>query len=75
MTRQQKTPRQRAEEALAVEERRVRKLDTKAKALRAELDAVERAQRAATARRDYLEKHPDLQQPTTAGTADRSTTR
>ena len=69
MTRKQKTPRQRAEEALAVEERRVKKLDAKAKALRADLQAVEREHRQAIARRDYLRTNPDLQpQPGTTRT-------
>lgn len=67
MTRQSKTPRQRAEEALAVAQRAYDRLNTKAKDLRGELEAVEREQRAALARRDYLAKHPDL--PTNPSTA------
>ncbi|WP_133058959.1 hypothetical protein [Nocardioides sp. PD653] len=60
MTRQQKTPRQRAEEQLAIANRAVERLNTKAKALRQELDAVDREHRAALARRDHLATHPDL---------------
>lgn len=62
MTRQTKTPRQRAEEALAIADRAHDRLTTKARDLRSELEDVEREQRAALARRDHLAQHPDLQQ-------------
>lgn len=60
MTRQTKTPRQRAEEALALANRQVIRLDRKVDALRIELAELEREQAAAIARRDHLAKHPDL---------------
>jgi hypothetical protein len=66
VTRQKKTPRQRAEEALGVANRRVIALDKKVDALRIELAQTEREHRDAITRRDYLAQHPDLQQhPTT----------
>lgn len=74
MTRQTKTPRQRAQEALDVADRLVTKLTKKAKTLRTDLEDVEREQRAAVARRDYLKQHPDLA-PTSPSAPDRSTTR
>jgi hypothetical protein len=58
--RQKKTPRQRAEEALAVAERRVAALRKKSKKLRVELDAVDRELDDAARRRDYLAHSPDL---------------
>lgn len=60
MTRQSKTPRQRAQEALAPEERRVKRLTDKRQALAAELDAVDAEHEQAVVRRDYLANHPDL---------------
>lgn len=60
MARTPKTPRQRAQEALAVEERRVKRLTQRAKTLQAELDAINNERDLAIVRRDYLKKHPDL---------------
>lgn len=65
MTRQTKTPRQRAEEQLAVAERAVERLTTKQDQLEAELRAVVHQVNAAVVRRDYLANHPDLHTPTT----------
>jgi len=59
-TRTPKTPRQRAQEALAVEERRVKRLKAKVNTLRNELADLENEMGFATLRRDYLKKHPDL---------------
>jgi hypothetical protein len=74
VTRQQKTPQQRAEEQLGVADRLVSKLTKKAKTLRGELDDVEREQRAAVARRNYLKQHPDLQPQATTSTQPGGTT-
>jgi hypothetical protein len=60
LTRQQKTPAQRAQEALDVEERRVKKLGAKVTKARAELDHLDKEWNAAINRRDHLKKHPDL---------------
>lgn len=60
--RQKKTPRQRAEEALAVAERKVKRLLVEQSKLRVALATVESDLAAETARRDYLKKHPDLGQ-------------
>lgn len=60
MTRQAKTPRQRAEEQLATAERAVKRLTDKAKALRADLELVDRERDQAVVRRDYLATNPDL---------------
>lgn len=68
MTRKSKTPRQRAEEALAVAERHVKRLTDKAAALRKELDAISRERDQAVVRRDYLKTHPDLTNTTTRPT-------
>lgn len=66
MTRQQKTPRQRAQEQLEVAERLVARLTDKRATLRAEFAAIDAEHAAAVARRDHLKQHPDLQQtPTT----------
>lgn len=67
MTRQHKTPRQRAEEALATAERAVTRLTEKKKALQTDLDAVTREHDQAVVRRDYLATNPDL--PKNASTA------
>jgi hypothetical protein len=69
MTRQQKTPRQRAQEQLDVANRAVVRLDKKVDQLKTDLTAVEREHKAAIARRDHLAQHPDLEQnpTTTAG--------
>jgi hypothetical protein len=60
MTRQPKSPHQRAVEALAVEERRVKRLTEKADRLRAELADVEAERDTAEVRRAYYAQHPDL---------------
>jgi seryl-tRNA synthetase len=68
--RQRKTPRQRAEEALAIAERRIATLAKKDKKLTAELTGVQRELKQAKVRRDYLAKSPDLpQQETRPGPA------
>jgi hypothetical protein len=60
MTRQSKSPRQRAEEALAIAERAVKRLAAKKTALAADLDAITKEHDQAVVRRDYLAAHPDL---------------
>lgn len=60
MTRQSKTPRQRAEEALAVAERAVKRWAEKRDRAQDELEAAEREHTTAVRRRDYLKHHPDL---------------
>lgn len=72
-TRQPRTPRERAQAALEVEERRVKRLTAQSKRLRDELDAVELERGRAVTRRDYLKKHPDLQQPKTSTTTTTTT--
>jgi phage shock protein A len=62
VTRQTKTPRQRAEEALASINRTVIRLDRKLDALKADLATVEREHTAAVARQAYARTHPDLHQ-------------
>jgi hypothetical protein len=64
MTRQRKTPRQRAEEALAVATRNAKRLQAQHTALAAEAERVGKERDAAFRRRDYLAQHPDLPQPT-----------
>lgn len=66
MSRQTKTPRQRAEEALAVEERRVERLTEQWTKARDDFDRLSRERDEAMVRRDYLRQHPDLQQNTTS---------
>lgn len=66
-TRQQKTPRQRAEEALAVAERALARLNTKREKHLADAKAVEPEIHAAQGRVDYLSQSPDL--PRTEPTA------
>lgn len=60
MTRQQKTPAQRAQEQYDVAARVAERLAAKAKKARADLEQLEREANAAGVRRDYLAKHPDL---------------
>lgn len=60
MTRQAKTPKQRAEDALGIASRRVVALDRKVDGLRTQLAKADREHRDAITRRDYLAKHPDL---------------
>jgi hypothetical protein len=70
MSRQKKTPRQRAEEALGVANRAVIALDKKVERLSAELVVVRREHTAAVRRRDHLAQHPDLQQHPATSTGD-----
>jgi len=67
-TRQHKTPRQRAEEARDLEQRRVERLTAKAETLRRELAFVDADLEDAVRRRDYLAQHPDLNTSTTSTT-------
>ncbi len=60
MSRQPKTPKQRAQEALDVEERRVKRLSDKYDSLAEDLEAIDKERTAAIARRDHLKTHPDL---------------
>lgn len=64
MTRQRKTPRQRAEEALAVAERKVERLTAERDKYSKATDALQVQLQQAIRRRDYLTQNPDLpQQP------------
>lgn len=58
--RQTKTPRQRAEDALGVAQRRVEKLECEETRLVDELDAARRSLAEARARRDYVAADPAL---------------
>lgn len=71
MARQHKTPRQRAQEQLDVEERRVKKLAARRAHLQGDLNRAVAELEDATTRRDYLKKHPDLAntQPRTTATS------
>ena len=60
MTRQQKTPRQRAEEQLATAERAVTRLEKKRDQMQNELRDLVHEHNAAVVRRDYLASNPDL---------------
>lgn len=71
MTRQTKTPAQRAQENLEVAERIAARLTRKLTKARSELQQLERERDAAVVRRDYLAGHPDLpKQPTPAKSGD-----
>lgn len=61
MTRQKKTPQQRAQEQLDIANRAVVRLDKKVDDLKAQLVDVEREHAAAIARQKHLRQHPDLQ--------------
>jgi hypothetical protein len=74
MTRQTKTPRQRAEEQLGVADRVVRRLAKTKTRLTAELKATTDEYDAAVARRDHLKKHPDLEKHPTTTPAGGTTT-
>lgn len=65
MTRQTKTPAQRAQEAYDTAARVAERLTKKLRKARADLEAIEREQREAIQRRDFLAGHPDLKKPTT----------
>lgn len=65
MARQKKTPRQRAEEQLAVADRKVTRLRKERDKHQGELNRIVSELEAETARRDYLAQHPDLKQPST----------
>jgi hypothetical protein len=60
MTRQAKTPRQRAEEQLGVADRKVNKLQAAKLRIKADLAAIESDLADAVRRRDYLAQSPDL---------------
>ena len=60
MTRQPKTPAQRAQEAYDVAARIADRLDQKRRKAADDLDQLEREYAAAVRRRDYLAQHPDL---------------
>lgn len=62
MPRTPKTPRQRAEEALGIEDRRVKKLTGQRDEASTRLAGLERDLIASTARRDHLAGSPDLPQ-------------
>ncbi len=70
MTRQTKTPRQRAEEDLAVANRKVIRLDREIDKLTAALVVARRAQTEAIALRDHAQSHPALQTPSTTPTTE-----
>ena len=60
MSRNTKTPAQRAQEALELAGRHVERLTTKWERLTDEAETVEAELTAAKVRRDYLAQHPDL---------------
>lgn len=60
MTRQTKTPRQRAEEAVGVEQRRVKKLKTQWTKAHDDAERLEAELATAETRLQYLRQHPDL---------------
>lgn len=74
MTRQTRTPRERAEEALAVADRAVARLETKRDNRLAAARAVESEIREAVRRRDYLAQSPDLPSAPVALTVSDTTT-
>lgn len=63
--RQSKTPKQRAEEAVGVLERRLTKLSTKRADMVAEREAIDTEINATEARLAYAKQNPDLSTPTT----------
>lgn len=65
MTRQTKTPKQRAEEQLGIAERRLTKALARRNGLAQELAAAELELEEATAFRRYATNHPALKQSTT----------
>lgn len=72
MTRQQKTPRQRAQEQLDVAKRVAEKLLRQRNDAQAQLDRLQLEADAAVARRDYLAQHPDLHTITPSTTRNQS---
>lgn len=71
MTRRNKTPAERAQEAYDVAARIADRLRAKRDAAEADLERLDREHAAAAARRDYLAQHPDLpKQPTTQKSGD-----
>lgn len=60
MTRQAKTPGQRAQEALGIAQRRVSRIETDQKKAKAALELLQKEYAQAVARRDYLAQNPDL---------------
>lgn len=61
MTRQHKTPQQRAQEQLGVAERKAAKLNAKVNTAETELADLRVELADAVRRRDFLAQHPDLQ--------------
>lgn len=76
MTRQHKTPKQRAQEQLDTARRIEKRLARRRDTLRSELADITTEHDAAAARVEFLAKHPDLAHPgtSTTTTPDRSTT-
>jgi multidrug efflux pump subunit AcrA (membrane-fusion protein) len=70
MTRQRKTPAQRAQEAYDIERRRAARLAAKVADAKSELTALEAELADASKRRDYLAAHPDLPAQIDAPTGD-----
>lgn len=64
--RTRKTPREKAQHAHDVAQRRVAALTTQKAKLEAELEKVFAELKVATRRRDYLAQSPDLEQPAQA---------
>lgn len=69
-TRTPKTPRQRAEEALGVAQRKVIRLEREAGQIEKRFHDLEAELTIARRRRDYLKDHPDLDTPATTSTGD-----
>lgn len=67
--RTRKTPREKAQHAHDVAQRRVTALATQKTKLEAELEKVFSELKVATRRRDYLSQSPDLEQPPQADEA------
>lgn len=63
MTRQAKTPAQRAQEVLGIAQRRVSRIETDQKKAKAALELLQKEYAQAVARRDYLAQNPDLPAP------------
>lgn len=73
MTRQQKTPRQRAEETLAAAKRRVTRIEKQTAAAQATYAALVTELAEAEARLDYAHQDPALKQsPTTSSTTNQA---
>ena len=66
MTRQKKTPRQRAQETLAAAERRVVRLENERAKAQIAVNKIKAAYTEAEARLDYARKDPALAKPATS---------